>query len=131
MCRALLVGMAFLTGCSGTAEPVPVSGAVRVRDGGPLTTGRVILDSQRLGITASGTVQPDGRFELGTNADADGVVPGEYRVVVRGANVAGYDGPVEMRIDPRYENFETSGLTVAVDGSGQPLELVLDPPPEK
>jgi hypothetical protein len=85
------------------------------------------------GRQATGRLQPDGTFELTTFKNADGVVPGEYDVVV-----AAYSGQTEMTreqveasagagipkarqlIPEKYSQPTTSGIsdTVNSDHSG-------------
>ena len=85
----LLAWLACLSiaGCGeGLPETVPVRGRVSWRNE-PLTEGTVVfhphaIDEGRPGAPATGKLQADGSFVLTTFRNADGAVPGAYRVTV-------------------------------------------------
>jgi hypothetical protein len=112
-------------GCGGNAK---VTGKVTFPDGTPLTTGSVVFESDKL--SASGKIQEDGSFRLGTDRENDGVPKGSYRVRIAGAVTYGEapqtpENPYAPRsalvlppsiplIHRKYVNTETSGLTCDV-----------------
>jgi hypothetical protein len=110
-----------LTGCSGESRTEPVRGTVMLPDGKPLTEGTVefeLIGTQNP-VTASGEIEADGSYELGTFAPGDGAVPGKHRVAVVSDFRIGTEqerpGLVpEPLLDPRYREFKTSGLEFEV-----------------
>ncbi len=81
-----LLGTAALSGCGKDPFPTaPVQGKVTYQ-GQPVTGGTVTLrpigggGAANLGKPASGNVQPDGSFVLGTRGPTDGAVVGKHEV---------------------------------------------------
>ena len=133
-------------GCNNSQKlkTYPAGGTVTLQDGTPLAGARIEfqLRDNVAAPTAQATVQADGSFQLGTNAEDDGAVEGEHRVLIIGPRperkrgwetsvISGGDsGPVEvLRIDPRYASFETSELTFTVlrDKSQNHFDIQVDP----
>ena len=108
-----------------------MTGKVTFPDGTPLTTGSVVFESEKL--SATGKIQEDGTFQLGTVKENDGLPKGTYRVCVVGAVTYGpapqmSDNPYAPRptivlppsillIDRKYASVETSDLTCNVTKS--------------
>jgi hypothetical protein len=113
-----------IAGCGGSATVGYVHGVVRL-DGKPLTTGtvRFVPDAGR---AASGAIQPDGSFVLGTLAKSDGAAIGKHRVAIiayqaatpeedrRPADVTAVNPNVKRLIPERYMAIGTSRLTFDV-----------------
>jgi hypothetical protein len=124
----LLIGLA---GCSdGNPKRYPVHGKVRFPDGKLLTTGTVEFQAidHSTPMTATGTITPEGTFELGTLSLDDGAIAGRHRVIVLG------DGEIGTGIErpgllppalvhPRYRDFKTSGLEVTVEPQNNDLTI--------
>jgi hypothetical protein len=143
-CASILTLFAVCaTGCgSGGPVTIPIHGEATY-NGQPMTDGIVVYIPQdsSIGRQASGRIQPDGTFELTTFTKADGVVLGEYDIVVYA--YAPHPGEPKTRaeheavakagglkrgfvIPEKYVNPQTSGLqdTVNSDHSGfKKLEL--------
>jgi hypothetical protein len=71
-------------GCGGANSPHPVQGTVFL-DGQPATElagGTVTFNSSELGRSASGEIQTDGTYRLGSFKKDDGAIPGKYQVTV-------------------------------------------------
>lgn len=123
----MLAGVASI-GC-GPAQPslVPVGGIVTL-DGRPLAGGslRVIPKNAR---AATGRIGADGRFVLGTFADADGCVAGTHAVeVIPPASGGDERSPAAVAPAPfplRYVSVDTSGLTITVTGPTSDLAIAL------
>ena len=86
--KSLTVIFALLGACSGcgmsggaNAALIPVKGKVTYK-GQPLTQGRVTFESEDTGRRASGKLQSDGSFVLTTYKEGDGVVAGDYMVII-------------------------------------------------
>jgi hypothetical protein len=112
-------------GCAGGADtPYPVQGTVFL-DGQPakeLAGGTVTFNSTELHKSASGEVQADGTYRLGSLKADDGAIPGKYEVTVsppetpasgeRGsrpaeANTVVFEGPEnrEVTVERRTNNI--------------------------
>jgi hypothetical protein len=91
---ALLLGVAALVaaGCGGGPDgPSPVHGTVYL-DGQPakeLAGGTVMFNSEELHKSASGEIQADGTYRLGSLTKDDGAIPGKYQVTVSPPEVSG------------------------------------------
>ena len=81
------VAALLLAGCGESLPPtVPVTGTV-IWQGKPLPDGQVVFKPKSIaeGLPkrpATGYINPDGTFRLATFRNGDGVVPGEYHVLV-------------------------------------------------
>ncbi len=84
----LAIGAVALSGCgsAGDFPTAPVSGKVTY-DGQPVTGGSITFapistgNELKVGQPASGVVQQDGTFVLGTQSENDGAVIGRHRVL--------------------------------------------------
>jgi hypothetical protein len=116
----LVVFVLTLTGPAGCgAKKYPVEGKVVWADGTAakeLAGGMVIFESTQAPLSARGEVREDGSFRLTTEVPDDGVPPGEYRVLVSQSRPEpdGITRPPPPPMDPRFEDFKTSGLTYTV-----------------
>ena len=72
--------VAFWAGCSSDSKLGSVDGVVRL-DGKPLTTGTVRF-LPAAGRTATGEIQSDGTFSIGTYGKTDGALIGMHQVVI-------------------------------------------------
>ncbi|GAB5441013.1 MAG: hypothetical protein Fues2KO_13620 [Fuerstiella sp.] len=101
----------------------PVSGQIQFADGSPVRHGTVELESVEHGTTASGTIDHDGSFVLGTYTQDDGAAAGEHRVIVVQMVIA--DGSFKHTIDhgrqvpTRFADYDRSSLTVQVKADSQ------------
>jgi hypothetical protein len=119
----------FATGC-GPSRPavVPAAGIVTL-DGKPLAGGfiRLVPAASR---PATAAIGPNGRFTLGTFAEADGCVPGTHGVEVIGPLPAGGEAAAAVpaptvTVPARYRAAETSGLTITITGPTRDLSIPL------
>src|SRR5262245_30485289 len=95
----LAVGLALCaTGCG--AKMHPVHGTVTLDDGTPLNKGLLIFERVDGGppLTARGNIGPDGRYELSTEKQGDGVPPGRYKVAINPLDTS--DAPDEQKVLP-------------------------------
>jgi hypothetical protein len=131
--RALLATV-LLAGCgSRGTTTIPVRGEV-LYNGQPMKEGTVVYLPKDSGEArqASGRIQSDGSFVLTTFTNADGVVPGEYNIVVYsyGAQAGNVPTRVELEaahaagrpqrqviIPEKYTLPESSGLSDSVDSN--------------
>jgi hypothetical protein len=117
---ALLGFVILLTGCSSNTK---VTGKVMFEDGTPLTTGEVRFEASG-GFLASGRIQPDGTYTMGSLTEKDGVPKGSYKVSVfameypdvkPGADLTKVPSPKSL-VAKKFTSGETSGLECKVDG---------------
>lgn len=133
---ALALILALTAGCSGSQhDTAPVEGIVKL-DGKPLSSAIVTFFPES-GRSASGVLQEDGSYVLGTYTDSDGAIPGKHKVAITAFNQASkkpdFDNDRPNRSDRqstipvRYANPESSGLTYEVkagEANNAPFELV-------
>ncbi len=131
---ALLLGtvVSAVGGCGGP-KTYAVQGKVIYKDGTPLTDGQVVFEpvDPTVKVSARGDIKPDGTFRLTTYKDGDGAVEGKYRAVVLPP------WPPEVYenrpapppvIDPRFQEFERSGLEFTVTPGKNNFTLVVEKP---
>ena len=133
---ALGLILALTVGCSGSQrETAPVEGSVKL-DGKPLASA-IITFYPESGRSASGVLQENGTYVLGTYSESDGAVPGKHKVAITAFNQSAkkpdFDNDRPNRSDRqsaipvRYANPESSGLTFEVkagETNNAPFELV-------
>jgi len=122
----MAVVISSAAGCSTTAGAYPVKGKVVRTDGKPVTSGQIEFRGEN--ASASGPIQPDGSFTLGSNVPGDGALPGKYKVYLSGDCLgSGYDGkPAE--VDAKYGDADKSGLEFEVKAQTNTFEIKVDPP---
>ncbi|HWL07041.1 MAG TPA: hypothetical protein VNQ76_01375 [Planctomicrobium sp.] len=116
----------LLLGCSGKAEKkpktIPVSGTVYYQ-GKPLPKGDVSFEPEQSADAidvrpATGRIDSNGRYQMSTYVNGDGVVPGNYRVRVVSYKDGGDSEDIASRrimaIPLRYGNSKNSGLTISI-----------------
>ncbi|MFO0977317.1 MAG: carboxypeptidase regulatory-like domain-containing protein [Planctomycetaceae bacterium] len=117
---SLLCLMAFQPGC-GESRPkaYPTRGKVVFSDGSPVRLGTIELLSQEHKINATGTIQQDGSFVLGTWTPNDGACAGKHIAIVTQLIVN--DGMTKHQldhgapVDPAYASYSTSPLFVVIE----------------
>jgi hypothetical protein len=111
----MALAVLLVAGCSGANTLYPVHGTVYL-DGQPATElagGTVTLNSGELHKSASGQIQTDGTYRLGSLRQDDGALPGKYEVTVappegaarserggrrRAAPLLVFEGPTEREV---------------------------------
>lgn len=112
--------LCLLTAGCGDSGPrmYPARGRVMFTDGDPVKLGTVELLSDEHGTTATGKIEQDGTFVLGTLTDSDGAAAGGHRAIV--VQVAVFDGTLQHQrdhgamVDPLYGNYTSSPLKVTI-----------------
>jgi hypothetical protein len=131
-----------LLGCGGAnqLETAPVSGRVTL-DGKPLERGTVTFLPER-GRVATGEIQTDGTFTLGTYSERDGAIVGRHRVAVvvvdqaaaealaaaapaSDTDIVEADAPLPLATPAHYADPGNSGLTFEVK-AGESNEAVFE-----
>jgi hypothetical protein len=116
----LLLTLGTIAGCADDSNIASVEGIVRL-DGKPLTSGTVRF-VPAAGRAATGTIQSDGTFSLGTYSESDGALIGTHQVAVIAYEAANDGRPAyEIRaetskalVPQRYMAVGTSGLSFEV-----------------
>ena len=120
-------------GCGGSGVPVyPASGHVEFADGTRMSGGSVSFRPVQATMDASarGQIRPDGTFTLTTFTPDDGAALGRHQVLV--VSALGGDrespNPAQPRLDPRFSNYDTSGLEfeVTTDTAKNEFKVIVD-----
>jgi hypothetical protein len=123
-----------LPGCASGDRPIPIKGTVTL-DGSPVAGATVLFvptDANRR--PASGWTDTDGLFELTTFAQADGALPGAYRVVI--TKFEGKSAP-KVEKDPneyygkKYKNSNRKSLLPEAYGDEAKTPLTCQVPPDQ
>lgn len=123
----------LLTGCGESrVATYPVKGKVRFANGAPVRTGIVEFGSEDQQVTASGKIQTDGTFILGTYAADDGAAAGEHKVIVMQLIIN--DGLIKHvhdhggAVDPMFASYQTTTLKAVVEAKeSNEIELIVEP----
>lgn len=125
-CSIGLTILAVGCGAGGGTQTYPVQGRVVYKSSGNvnnLVGGRVRLQSESdPAVMPVGEIEEGGVFSVGTfvnNQALQGVPAGKYKARVEPPQPDSDDGVVRRFINPRYQNFASSGLTVTVPVSGE------------
>ena len=111
------------TGCG--SGNVGLRGTVTFSDdGSPLTVGTVGFLKD--GKIARGTIKKDGTYIVGFEKETDGLPPGQYNVVITGAEIPIGENLREQLIDKKYSNPDTSELTLEVNASTRVFDVQVD-----
>ena len=107
-------------GCNSDRVPTyPVSGIVQFADGEPVRTGTIELESQEFGTTATGTIQENGSFVLGTYKSNDGAAVGKHKAIVVqmiiGDGITQHTKDHGRSVPPKYADYTSSDLKVEVE----------------
>ena len=122
--------LAATVGCGGNSYQ-PVRGQVVFTDNSPATAlegGQVVFRTkggEGKVLTATGSIDAQGRFVLGTDTTNDGAAIGKYEILITPPSGSG-DTPVAGIIDRKYEKFETSGLSQDVVKGENNLTLTVE-----
>ncbi|KAA0134236.1 hypothetical protein FYZ48_21885 [Gimesia chilikensis] len=139
----------FFTGCGGGTDDerparTSVSGTVTY-NGTPVEGASIafVPVDQSNGRNANGLSNAEGLFQMGTFEGTDGVVPGDYQVMITKFETAetsealpeddpNYDPnpkpqpPPENLLPEKYASAENSGLTVTVEDGNEITDLKFD-----
>lgn len=137
----IVIAVIVSAGCGGNLNSV--RGTVRLADGSPVSTGRILFTSAK--SSASGTIGQDGSYQLGSIRAGDGAAAGTYAVAISAsvsaeslaqplpttpaeAQVYREDREVTWLVDPRFANPETSGLEAQVVSGKNIIDFTVSPP---
>jgi hypothetical protein len=97
----------MVVGCGGETGPevYPVAGTVLYR-GEPVEGAVVAFQSENATKLATGTTDPQGRFELSTYEPGDGAVPGKHKVTVTKIAQAGGGSSGTASMEEAYQSTQ-------------------------
>jgi hypothetical protein len=124
----------LLLGCGGCGgKTSPVQGRVKFKDGsdpGVLVGYGVAFEAEETKTSGVGDIQPDGTFTISTFGAADGALPGKHRVTISPPQAPDTDKPPQKsKLPAKYQDFNSSGLTVEIKPGANPIELELERAP--
>ena len=106
-------------------------------DGSPVVQGGVVFRTPT--FIAQGAIKEDGTYSVGTDKANDGLPPGTYQVTVIGTAETVFGPPrdpnsssdlpsvtMTPKVDPKFEDPATSGLTATVGGSTRKYDIQVD-----
>jgi hypothetical protein len=123
----LLVCFALCLGCGGNDGTYPVSGSVKLSSGEPLPSASIMFRAAD-GKTYSTGADADGQFTMHAHADASGLPPGNYHVVVQEPPSDDIDARVPPKIHPKYARAQSTDLQATVGEQTNQFDFSLDPP---
>jgi len=119
---AAVFAVAWATGCDRETRlrTYPVSGTVLYQDSERFAGGNqsfIVFESIENNINATGVIEADGTFSLGTYEPNDGAVAGRHRVSITPPAPAGDADQTRatLPIHAKYCNLDTSDLQVSVE----------------
>jgi len=122
--RLLLLLTLASTGCGSDQVPTyPVKGKLRFADGTVVRHGMIELTSANFETTATGRIDHDGSFVLGTYVPGDGAAVGKHDAIVIQMVMA--DGSFKHTVDHgrpvprRYATYEFSPLEINIEAVEQ------------
>lgn len=131
LCVVMLSGLvAVTTGCGSGGGNVQVTGTVKNADGTPVAGEVATLAFQPTGTgsdagkPASGTIEPDGSFQLMTTRPGDGVAPGSYKVVLQVWKDYRSKTPA---VPAEYTEAATTPLTAEVTAEQRHFDFTVEP----
>jgi hypothetical protein len=122
-----------LVGC-GSSSIYPVRGQIQFKDGAPakeLAGGTIEFQAEGAPVSARGTIDEEGRFEMSTEKRGDGAHVGKNKVVILEASAGSPEAPPKKIVDPRYHNPRTSDLEVTVEPKTNEITLTVERAPKR
>ncbi len=116
--------LTVICGCSN--GQVPLSGSVTFEDGSPLTQGIVCFRQEN--YQAKGDIDSKGHYVLGAIHAKDGIKPGDYAVIILGANSTDDFGKKDILIDPKFEDPTKSGIVCKVEKGMRKFDITVQKP---
>ncbi len=132
----LSVAVLSTVGCSrgDRLETYPIDGKIVFSNGNPFAGGSqsfIVFQSKEHGVTATGVVELDGSFKVGTYDPEDGAVAGRHRVSISPPVPEGNPerSKAVSTFNSKYQSIAKSGIEVTVDPNGEnQVTITLDAP---
>jgi hypothetical protein len=112
----------------------PTTGTITFSNGKRFSGGDgafIVLESIEHALTATGPIDADGRFVLGTYDPGDGAVAGRHRAAITPPTPKGDADQMRaaLQIHPKFQNLDTSGLEVTVEAiRANDIPITVQPP---
>lgn len=119
-----LSSLLLFSGCGN--GNVRLSGKVMLDDGSPVSKGTIYFINGD--FQASGDINQDGSFVVGSLGTKDGLPPGDYTVYFGGVNVQQDSGAIERIINEKYEMVGTTDLKYSITSSTRTLDIKVEKP---
>jgi len=97
---------------AGCSDKVQLGGTVTYEDGTPLTVGSVVFSTDS--FMASGNLDSQGKYRMGSLAVKDGLPKGTYKVYIAGAEEEISMFATYSLIDPKFGNYNSTPLTCEI-----------------
>jgi hypothetical protein len=111
-----------------------VEGKLLWQDGSPITElagGMVVFENPDARVSARGEIQGDGTFQLMTQRPGDGTFPGRYQVLLVEPALNDSDRVPPPKANPKYHEFQTSGLEFTVEPKSNEVVFKLEKAPPR
>jgi len=127
----LLLLFIFVVGCGGNRQITVQGQVVFSDDGSPLTVGSVVFSNAT--FQASGALDSQGHFTMGSYSERDGVPAGTYNVSVIGAFVDLDSSGMNTYdlIVPKFASPSQSGIEITIDKTVRDLVIKVDRNPQR
>lgn len=112
-------------------QPVPVSGTVRLADGTPLRGGVIVFTpveveiGTRIRYPGEALVDHQGRFKAGLGGSGNGLVPGEYKISVKGREIGELKDSNISKVPKPLRDPSATSVRVTVKDMTNSLDIVL------
>lgn len=121
----LFFAVFLITGCSGNVQ---LGGTVTYEDGTPLTVGSVVFSTNS--FMASGNIDSQGKYRMGSLAVKDGLPKGTYKVYITGAEEELSMFLTYSLIDPKYDNYSSTPLTCDIPAPNNTFNITVPKNPK-
>ena len=129
-----LVGLSQILGCGSDQVPThAIEGIVEFEDGSPLKFGNIEFYSAEHKVNASGKINRDGTFTVGTYSENDGAVAGNQQIAI--LQISGNYLSEKLNdqinhdhghlIDQAHGDYRTSGLEFVVEPGVNRIQLTV------
>ncbi|MDR1477958.1 MAG: hypothetical protein LBJ00_03360 [Planctomycetaceae bacterium] len=118
--------ISIVVGCSGNVRQ---SGQVIFDDGSPVPCGTICFLGDK--YQASGDIQTDGTFIIGSTKQGNGLLPGKYKVIIAGSQKVigtGNEGQplFEELVDGKFTNPKETPLSAVVKGNNSAIRFKVE-----
>lgn len=111
--------------------PSPVSGTVKLADGTPLRGGVIVFTpvevevGSRIRYPGEALVDHQGHYKAGLGGSGNGLVPGEYKVSVKGREIGELKDTNITRVPKPLTDPSATTLRITVKEEANTLDIVL------
>lgn len=124
-----LMAILLFPGCGKRGpQTYRIPGKLVYEDNSPVPGASVVLQTTVDGqlIDARGMASPDGKFDLTTFRDGDGVVAGDHQVAISPLPAPDGAKPAQPPVPSQYWDFSSSGLRTSVTPQTKEIVITID-----